>query len=55
MSVAYVEDKKTLKQVQDVEKAKCYEKGDSVGGFVLKEIEADKIMLSRAMKRWWSI
>lgn len=48
MSVAYVEDKKNPKTSPGRGKRQnVMKKGDSVGGFVLKEIEADKIMLSR--------
>lgn len=47
-SVAYVEDKKNPKTSPGRGKRQnVMKKGDSVGGFVLKEIEADKIMLSR--------
>jgi len=48
MSVAYVEDKKNPKTSPGRGKRQnVMKKGDSVGGFVLKEIDADKIMLSR--------
>jgi len=48
MSVAYVEDKKNPKTSPGRGKRQnVMKKGDSVGGFVLKEIEVDKIMLSR--------
>lgn len=48
MSVAYVEDKKNPKTSPGRGKRQnVMKKGDTVGGFVLKEIEADRIMLSR--------
>jgi hypothetical protein len=48
MSVAYVEDKKNPKTSPGRGKRQnVMKKGDSVGGFVLKEIEADRIVLSR--------
>jgi hypothetical protein len=48
MSVAYVEDKKNPKTSPGRGKRQnVMKKGDVVGGFVLKEIEADRIMLSR--------
>jgi len=48
MSVAYVEDKKNPKTSPGRGKRQnVMKKGDAVGGFVLKEIEADRIMLSR--------
>jgi hypothetical protein len=48
MSVAYVEDKKNPKTSPGRGKRQnVMKKGDSVSGFVLKEIEADRIMLSR--------
>lgn len=48
MSVAYVEDKKNPKTSPGRGKRQnVMKKGDSVGGFILKEIEADRIVLSR--------
>jgi hypothetical protein len=48
MSVAYVEDKKNPKTSPGRGKRQnVMKKGDAVGGFVLKEIEADRIMLVR--------
>jgi hypothetical protein len=48
MSVAYVEDKKNPKTSPGRGKRQTVmKKGDVVSGFVLKEIEADRIMLAR--------
>ncbi|HQM26647.1 MAG TPA: hypothetical protein PKW97_09040 [Syntrophorhabdus sp.] len=48
MSVAYVEDKKNPKTSPGRGKRQnVMKKGDSVGGFVLKEIESDRIVLAR--------
>ena len=47
-SVAYVEDKKNPKTSPGRGKRQnVMKKGDAISGFVLKEIEADRIMLSR--------
>lgn len=48
MSIAYVEDKKNPKTSPGRGKRQTVmKKGDAVGGFVLKEIESDKIVLAR--------
>ena len=48
MSVAYVEDKKNPKTTPGRGKRQTVmKKGEAVGGFVLKEIEADRIVLAR--------
>jgi hypothetical protein len=48
MSIAYVEDKKNPKTSPGRGKRQTVmKKGDAVSGFVLKEIEVDRIMLSR--------
>ena len=48
MSVAYVEDKKAPKTTQGRgNRQQTMKKGDVTGGFVLKEIDPDKIVLAR--------